>query len=111
MDSKIVVGVGNIYANEALFLAKINPKISAGRVSLQRYERLVLAVKEVLKEAISEGGTTLRDFKGSDGSPGYFKQKLNVYGRGGKKCISCRNSLREIKLSQRSTVYCNKCQR
>ena len=111
MDSKIVVGVGNIYANEALFLAKINPKISAGRVSLQRYERLVFAIKEVLKEAISAGGTTLRDFKGSDGSPGYFKQKLNVYGRGGKKCISCRNTLREIKLSQRSTVYCNKCQR
>ena len=110
MDSKIVVGVGNIYANEALFLAKINPKISAGRVSLQRYERLVFAIKKVLKEAISAGGTTLRDFKGSDGSPGYFKQKLNVYGRGGKRCILCRNTLLEIRLSQRSTVYCKKCQ-
>ena len=111
MDSKIVVGVGNIYANEALFLAKINPKISAGRVSLQRYDRLAFAIKEVLKKAISLGGTTLRDFKGSDGSPGYFKQSLNVYGRGGEKCITCQDILREIKLGQRSTVYCRKCQR
>ena len=111
MDSKVVVGVGNIYANEALFLAKINPKISAGRVSLQRYDRLAFAIKEVLGEAISAGGTTLRDFKGSDGSPGYFSQSLNVYGRGGKKCISCRDILREIRISQRSTVYCKKCQR
>ena len=111
MDSKIVVGVGNIYANEALFFAKINPKISAGRVSLQRYDRLTFAIKKVLKDAIRAGGTTLRDFKGSDGRPGYFKQSLSVYGRGGEKCHSCRDALLEIKLAQRSTVYCKKCQR
>ena len=111
MDSKIVVGVGNIYANEALFFAKINPKIPAGRVSLQRYDRLTFAIKKVLKDAIRAGGTTLRDFKDSDGRPGYFKQSLSVYGRGGEKCHSCSDALLEIKLAQRSTVYCKKCQR
>ena len=88
MDSKIVVGVGNIYANEALFFAKINPKIPAGRISLRRYDRLTFAIKKVLKDAIRAGGTTLRDFKDSDGRPGYFKQSLSVYGRGGEKCQS-----------------------
>ena len=111
MDSKIVVGVGNIYANEALFFAKINPKISAGRLSLRRYDRLAFAIKKVLREAINAGGTTLRDFQGSDGSPGYFKQSLSVYGRGGEKCNSCDDTLAEIRLAQRSTVYCKKCQR
>ena len=111
MNSKIVVGVGNIYANEALFLAGINPKISVSRISLKRYEKLACSIQRVLEEAINAGGTTLRDFTGGDGSPGYFRQSLNVYGRGGEKCKSCRKPLCEIRLAQRSTVYCKKCQR
>ena len=111
MNSKIVVGVGNIYANEALFLARINPKIHAGKISQKRYQRLACSIRLVLKEAIVAGGTTLRDFTNSDGNPGYFRQSLNVYGRGGEKCRLCRNKLCEIQLVQRSTVYCTKCQR
>jgi len=111
MNSKIIVGVGNIYANEALFLARINPKIPAGKISRRRYERLSCSIKRVLEEAIRAGGTTLRDFTGSDGNPGYFRQSLNVYGRGGKECKSCQKPLCEIQLAQRSTVYCTRCQR
>ncbi|MFW1678399.1 bifunctional DNA-formamidopyrimidine glycosylase/DNA-(apurinic or apyrimidinic site) lyase [Pontibacter sp. JAM-7] len=111
MDSKVVVGVGNIYANEALFLAGIHPKRPAGNISRQRLTDLVTSIKEVLVAAIEQGGTTLRDFSGSDGKPGYFKQKLNVYGRGGKPCIKCFEPLVEIKLGQRSTVFCRHCQR
>ena len=110
MDSNIVVGVGNIYANEALFLAGINPKRPAGKISKTKYDKLVPSIKKTLREAIVVGGTTLRDFTNGNGEPGYFKQSLNVYGRGGENCIRCRNELKEIRLGQRSTVYCTRCQ-
>lgn len=111
MDSKVVVGVGNIYANEALFIAGIHPTRAAGRISLPRYQHLVEAIKSVLASAIEQGGTTLRDFVNGDGQPGYFSQQLWVYGRGSKPCGRCGGALREIRLAQRTTVYCLKCQR
>ena len=111
MDSKVVVGVGNIYANEALFFAGINPQRAAGKVSLARYEKLVECIKRVLARAIDVGGTTLRDFTGSDGKPGYFAQSLQVYGRAGMPCNLCKAPLKEVRLGQRSTVYCTRCQR
>lgn len=110
MDSHIVVGVGNIYANEALFMAGIHPKRAAGKVSLVRYEKLVQAVKQVLADSIEMGGTTLRDFVGGDGKPGYFQQTLRVYGRGGQPCRRCKTELHEIRLGQRATVFCKTCQ-
>lgn len=110
MDSHIVVGVGNIYANEALFMAGIHPKRAAGRVSAARYERLVQAIKTVLANAIEMGGTTLRDFVGGDGKPGYFQQTLRVYGRADEPCLNCKQPLKEIRLGQRSTVFCKLCQ-
>ena len=111
MDGQVVVGVGNIYANEALFQAGIHPKREAGRVSVARFEKLTVSIKKILLQAIKAGGTTLRDFTGGDGQPGYFKQSLYVYGRGGEACRLCGTSLKEIRLGQRSTVYCSKCQR
>lgn len=111
MDSHIVVGVGNIYANEALFSAGIHPKRAAGRITLQRYQQLVIAIKAILKQAIQRGGTTLRDFQNSAGKPGYFQQQLQIYGRQGQACLQCKDILREIRLSQRSSVYCPTCQR
>ena len=111
MDSHVVVGVGNIYANEALFLAGINPRIAAGKIARQRYQTLVRCIKDILQQAIELGGTTLRDFTDSDGKPGYFKQALRVYGRSGLPCTSCHQKLKEIRLGQRSTVYCTRCQR
>jgi len=111
MDSHVVVGVGNIYANEALFLAGISPRRKAKNISWQRYEILVKAIKTVLSRAIQVGGTTLRDFTNSDGDPGYFKQSLQVYGRGGESCRKCGAELKEIRLGQRSTVYCINCQK
>ncbi|KFZ31105.1 formamidopyrimidine-DNA glycosylase [Pseudidiomarina salinarum] len=111
MDNHVVVGVGNIYANEALFKAGINPKRAAGKVSKARYEKLVPVIKATLAEAIRQGGTTLQDFTQADGQPGYFKQQLMVYGRGGKQCMQCKARLKEIRLGQRSTVYCTFCQR
>ncbi|WP_298440719.1 bifunctional DNA-formamidopyrimidine glycosylase/DNA-(apurinic or apyrimidinic site) lyase [uncultured Ferrimonas sp.] len=111
MDNKIVVGVGNIYANEALFSAGIHPKCSCGSVSKARLVRLVEEVKLVLARAIEQGGTTLKDFTNADGKPGYFVQQLHVYGRGGEPCTGCGSALQEIKLGQRATVFCGKCQR
>jgi formamidopyrimidine-DNA glycosylase len=111
MDSHVVVGVGNIYANEALFMAGIKPNRAAGTVSAARYERLVACIKEILRRAITLGGTTLRDFVGGDGKPGYFKQSLLVYGRAGAPCDSCGKPLTEIRLTQRSSVYCKHCQK
>ena len=111
MDSKIVVGVGNIYANEALFRSGIHPLRKANRISKNRYGRLSVIVREVLAAAIEQGGTTLRDFVGGDGKPGYFKQELQVYGRGGQACMACSAILKEVRLGQRSTVYCPNCQR
>ena len=110
MDSKVVVGVGNIYANEALFRAGIHPKRAAGRISLARYRQLATAIVEVLGEAIAQGGTTLRDFVNSEGKPGYFQQTLAVYGREGEACLHCGAPLHCSRLGQRSTYYCNHCQ-
>jgi len=110
MDGHVVVGVGNIYANESLFLAGIHPARAAGRIALARYERLAEAVKHVLMEAITAGGTTLRDFVHSDGRPGYFSQHLRVYGRNSKPCEVCGRSLRQQSIGQRSTYYCPRCQ-
>ncbi len=111
MDGKVVVGVGNIYASEALFLSGIRPDRAAGRISLARYERLSGDIKQVLTSAIEQGGTTLRDFVGGDGKPGYFAQQLLVYGRGGAPCKRCGGTLKEVRLGQRSSVYCLACQR
>jgi len=111
MDSKVVVGVGNIYANESLFLAGISPKRSAGKISKPRYEKLVECIQQVLQQAIDVGGTTLKDFTGSDGEPGYFAQSLHVYGRRGEPCHGCNGTLKEIRQGQRSTVYCPQCQK
>ncbi|MFT5691329.1 MAG: formamidopyrimidine-DNA glycosylase [Oceanicoccus sp.] len=111
MDGKIVVGVGNIYANEALFAAGIRPDKVAGDITKKRYQGLVDKIKKILAVAIEHGGTTLKDFVGGDGKPGYFKQELKVYGRGGDLCYVCKQVLIEIRLGQRSTVYCKHCQR
>lgn len=110
MNGHIVVGVGNIYANEALFRAGVQPSRQAGRISLDRYAVLVAETRAVLSEAIADGGTTLRDFVGGDGKPGYFRQQLAVYGRGGEPCRKCGDTLKEVRLGQRSTVYCRVCQ-
>lgn len=111
MDNAVVVGVGNIYANESLFKAGISPKRAAGQISKARYEKLVPIIKQTLAEAITQGGTTLKDFAQTDGKPGYFAQKLLVYGRKGKPCVNCGNELKEIRQGQRSTVYCVTCQK
>jgi formamidopyrimidine-DNA glycosylase len=111
MDGKVVVGVGNIYANEALFAAGIRPDRDAGRISRARYERLSNEIKQVLTSAIELGGTTLRDFVGGDGKPGYFAQQLAVYGREGEACRACGRALRGCRLGQRATVFCIACQR
>ncbi len=110
MNSHVVVGIGNIYANEALFLAGINPKIVSGRIGVTRYERLVQAVKQILQQAIEAGGSSLRDFVNSDGNPGYFQQQYWVYGRGGQHCKKCDHEIKQIKQSQRSSFYCQRCQ-
>jgi len=111
MDGTVVVGVGNIYANEALFLAGIRPDRAASRISLARYDRLAETIKQVLTSAITSGGTTLRDFVGGDGKPGYFARQLHVYGRAEAPCTRCGAPLREIRLGQRTTVFCVTCQR
>ncbi len=111
MDSKVVVGVGNIYASEALFRAGIHPSRPAGRISLVRYGCLAEAIRQVLQQAIAAGGTTLRDFSDQDGRPGYFAQQLQVYGRAGEPCFRCGRIIRKIQLGQRSTYFCSKCQR
>ncbi len=110
MDNKVVVGVGNIYANEALFKSGILPTRPAKSLSVAECEALTEEVKLTLADAIRQGGTTLRDFSQADGKPGYFAQKLLVYGRGGLPCLTCGTTLSEIRLGQRSTVYCEHCQ-
>lgn len=110
MDGRIVVGVGNIYANEALFLAGIRPTVAAGRVSGAAYGALAGRIRHVLSAAIQMGGTTLRDFVNQDGNPGYFKQVLNVYDRQGEPCLVCEAPLKGIRLGGRATVFCSKCQ-
>lgn len=111
MDNATVVGVGNIYAQESLFLAGIHPSRPAGRISLARYRGLAGAIRAVLARAIEAGGTTLRDFTSAEGQPGYFAQQLNVYGRAGQPCPRCGGPLRGGRHGQRSTVYCPVCQR
>lgn len=111
MDNAVVVGVGNIYASEALFAAGIDPRREAGSVSRARYLKLADEIKRILAYAIERGGTTLRDFVGGDGQPGYFQQELFVYGRAGEFCKACGSTLREVKLGQRASVYCPRCQR
>lgn len=111
MDSRIVTGVGNIYANEALFLSGIHPRRAAGRVSLPRYRELARNIKRVLELAIDKGGTTLRDFTGGEGRPGYFSQELNVYDRTDEPCKVCATPIRQYRISQRSSFYCKHCQR
>lgn len=111
MDNHVVVGVGNIYANESLFKAGISPKRAAGKVSKQRYKALTQYIKLTLAAAIEQGGTTLKDFIQSDGNPGYFAQELLVYGRGGEPCVQCGTTLDEVKIGQRTTVYCKQCQK
>lgn len=110
MNAQNVVGVGNIYANESLFNSGIHPLKPALRLSKPKCERLAEEVKKILVSAIQRGGTTLRDFVGGDGKPGYFAQELNVYGRGGKACKKCGKPLTEKRVNQRTTVYCTQCQ-
>jgi formamidopyrimidine-DNA glycosylase len=111
MDGKITVGVGNIYASETLHLAGINPLRKCSRISLKRYGLLVDQVRSVLTTAIQKGGTTLQDFVGADGSPGYFSQNLSVYGREGEGCFRCEGVIKRVVISQRSTYYCSSCQK
>lgn len=111
MNSHIVVGVGNIYASESLFKAGINPKRKAGSISLTRFETLVTAIKNTLRDSIEQGGTTLKDFTSENGQPGYFAQKLLVYGKAGETCTVCGNPIKQITQQARSTFYCAKCQR
>ncbi|OGT82059.1 MAG: DNA-formamidopyrimidine glycosylase [Gammaproteobacteria bacterium RIFCSPLOWO2_02_FULL_61_13] len=110
MDSHIVVGVGNIYASEALFGAGIHPVRAAGRISRARYQRLAGSIRRVLRAAIRKGGTTLRDFVNDAGEPGYFRVKLQVYDRAGQPCRRCGETVRAIRSGQRSTFYCPACQ-
>ena len=111
MNASIVVGVGNIYANESLFHARINPRTPAMRVSLARYEVLVAAIKATLKQALAAGGSSLRDFVHSDGSSGYFQQQYCVYGRAGLPCRVCGTPIRQLRQGQRSTFFCPACQK
>lgn len=111
MDNAVVVGVGNIYASEALFAAGIDPRREAGSISRARYRVLASEIKRILAYAIERGGTTLRDFVGGDGKPGYFQQELFVYGRSGEACHQCAGILREVRLGQRASVFCARCQR
>lgn len=110
MNSHVVVGVGNIYASEALFMSGIRPGKSAGRVSAAAYDDLANNIKKVLSAAIKQGGTTLRDFVNSSGEPGYFQQTLNVYGREGEPCKVCSQTIKQKTIGQRSTFYCARCQ-
>jgi len=111
MDQRVVVGVGNIYASEALFHAGIHPRRAAGKVSRERLGRLAKAVKKVLSASIRQGGTTLRDYVNADGTPGYFRQKLYVYERDGQPCRHCGTPIRKLAQGQRSTYFCPSCQK
>ena len=110
MNSAIVVGVGNIYASESLFRARIHPKRAAGRIAPARMDALVAAIRSVLEESIRFGGTTLRDFYSGEGKPGYFRNELLVYDRAGENCVNCSAPIRQAVLGQRSTYYCAACQ-
>ena len=111
MNSQVVVGVGNIYASEALFRARVSPRRAARRLTRAEAKALAQSIKEVLSEAIKIGGTTLRDYVNADGAPGYFRQKLFVYERAGEACRVCRSSVKQFVQGQRSTYWCSTCQR
>lgn len=111
MDGKVVAGVGNIYANESLFLSGIDPRRGGNRISKRRYQKLAEQIKAVLSAAIRQGGTTLRDFQRNDGRPGYFSQALQVYGKEGHPCPACGSAIRRQMISQRSSFFCSRCQR
>jgi formamidopyrimidine-DNA glycosylase len=111
MDGHVVVGVGNIYASEALYMSGIHPARPAGRISAARYDALAAAIRDVLAHAIRRGGTTLRDFVNSEGNPGYFAQELLVYEREGNPCFQCQAPIRRKVIGQRSSYYCARCQR
>jgi formamidopyrimidine-DNA glycosylase len=111
LSGAIVVGVGNIYASESLFRAGIRPTLAAGRISRPRYDRLAVAIRETLAEAIAAGGSTLRDFVASTGESGYFQLQCFVYGREGQPCRVCGTTVRAIRQQQRATFYCATCQR
>ncbi|MBI3899784.1 MAG: bifunctional DNA-formamidopyrimidine glycosylase/DNA-(apurinic or apyrimidinic site) lyase [Gammaproteobacteria bacterium] len=110
LDGRIVAGIGNIYANEALFAAGIRPTRAAGRISRAGYDRLATAIRATLKRAIKAGGTTLRDFRGGDDKPGYFQISLKVYGRDGQPCLTCQTPIRIHRLGGRSAFFCASCQ-
>ncbi|MGB0496485.1 MAG: bifunctional DNA-formamidopyrimidine glycosylase/DNA-(apurinic or apyrimidinic site) lyase [Kangiellaceae bacterium] len=110
MNGHIVVGVGNIYAQEALFSSGIHPNRPASKISKKRYSLLTNNIRQVLNDAIKAGGSSLKDFTGADGKPGYFQQTLNVYGRKDEPCFLCERKLKQITIGQRSTVFCSKCQ-
>ena len=110
MEQRTVVGVGNIYASEALYAAGIAPWIAAGAISRSRYDRLVAEVRAVLQRAIAAGGTTLRDFQSATGKPGYFSQELAVYGRAGQNCRNCGGEIQGMRIGGRSSFYCRNCQ-
>ncbi len=110
MDARVVVGVGNIYASEALFLSGISPLRQCGKISLKRYVTLAQGIRAILIQALGQGGTTLQDFVGADGSRGYFAQSLSVYGRAGEKCLICSSIIRRRVIAQRSAFYCPRCQ-
>ncbi len=110
LNGRVVAGVGNIYANEALYLTGIRPQRAAGRLTRDQCQRLAGAIRDTLERAIQAGGTTLRDFQNADGLPGYFQQTLNVYGRAGELCRHCHAPIRALKLGQRSAFYCPACQ-
>lgn len=110
MDGAVVVGVGNIYASESLFDAGIHPHRACNRVSKRRLTSLVVSIRKILKYSIRQGGTTLRDFAGAGGEPGYFEQQLSVYGREGAPCLRCDGTIRKVVTAQRATYYCPRCQ-
>lgn len=110
MDAKTVVGVGNIYANEALFLAGIHPLRTIKTLELKELQKLVRMIKQVLRKAIAKGGTTLKDFTDSEGKPGHFQLNLKVYGREGQPCVNCSGPISMIRVGQRSTFFCSYCQ-
>lgn len=111
MDSHVVVGVGNIYASESLFRARIHPETSAKTLTIKRCTQLVSEIKSTLQDALAAGGSSLRDFFGTDGNPGYFQQEYFVYGRTGEPCKVCAKPIKCIRLGQRSTFYCEHCQK
>lgn len=111
MDNRVVCGVGNIYANESLFRAGIHPARQAGKISKERYQKLVDEVRVTLRAAIKAGGSSLRDFVHADGSSGYFQQQYLVYGREGEKCKTCGSTIKSVRIGQRSAFYCPRCQR